>query len=88
MEELHKAINAEVSKLIKWETEAEMVSAALKDQLKEAEEVASVLDNSVQGYNQERGVLKEGLRRAKHSRLLRADLRIIKHFILVGRNLT
>ena len=69
MDELHKALNDEMSKLIKWEAEADMESAALKDKLREAEELAYNLDISAKQHNQERCLLNEELRGAKHSRL-------------------
>ena len=68
MDELHKSLNAEVSKLIKIEAEAAMDDAAVEEELKAAEELVGSQEIAQQLHQQELGLQNEAFRIAKRSR--------------------
>ena len=68
MEDLNKALNAEVSKLIKWETETSAEEAEVEAQLKAAEEQEASQEVAQLHLLQERDKQRKILREIKHAR--------------------
>ena len=68
MDDLNRALNAEVSKLIKWEAETAVDESELEAQLKTAEEEESNQEVSKLQGIQEREKQRSLLRQTKHAR--------------------
>ena len=68
MDELNKALNAEVSKLIKWDAETAVDESELEAQLKTAEEEEANQEVTKLHVLQERDKQRSLLRQAKHAR--------------------
>ena len=68
MDDLNRALNAEVSKLIKWEAETAVDESELETQLKTAEEEESNQEVSKLQGIQEREKQRSLLRQTKHAR--------------------
>ena len=68
MDELNKALNAEVSKLIKWDAETAVDESELEAQLKTAEEEESKQEVTKLHVLQDRDKQRSLLRQAKHAR--------------------
>ena len=68
MDDLNRALNAEVSKLIKWEAETAVDESELETQLKTAEEEEANQEVSKLHGIQEREKQRSLLRQTKHAR--------------------
>ena len=68
MDDLSKALNAEVSKLIKWETETSLQESEVEIQLKAAEEQEASQEVTHLHLLQERDQQRKILREIKHAR--------------------
>ena len=68
MEDLNRAINAEVSKLLKWESETSAEEAEVEAELKAAEEQTASQEITQLHLLQERDKQRDLLRQTKHAR--------------------
>ena len=68
LDDLTKALNAEVSKLIKWEAETSAEESEVEAQLKAAEEQTASQEITQLHLLQERDKQRDLLRQTKHAR--------------------